>query len=319
MTMAGGLVRVAVVGTGEVGRGWAALCVAHGWPVSLYDHDAPALAGASDDVTERARGLPVLIGADPDLVDQGVESLQVGRSLLHGCQDAEWVIEAITEDLIAKQKLLEGLETAAPKARVVSSSAATLQPHDLSARCRRPDRVVVAHPQHPTELVPLVEILTAPATDRVIVELLKGWLRALGRIPVMLKRPVQGNVAGRMAAAVWREAIQLVLDDVIDVDDLDRAVSVGPGLNWAAAGPHLSYHLAAGRRGLAGFLQQQLHDFELTWQQLATWDHLEPAQQHRLIAAIERAYAGQIDDIRAARDRRLAAMLHALGAARQES
>jgi len=317
--MAGGQVRVAVVGTGEIGRGWAALCVAHGWPVSLYDHDTAALNEAQSDVVERARGLPVLIGADPDLVDQGVEALQLGRSLLLACQDAEWIIEAITEDLIAKQKLLESLETVAPKARVVSSSSGTLRPHDLAARCRRPDRILVAHPQHPTELVPLVEILAARETDRVLLQLFKGWLRALGRIPVTLKRHVRGNVAGRIAAAVWREAIQLVLDDVIDVDDLDRAVSVGPGLNWAAAGPHLSYHLAAGRRGLAGFIQQQLHDFEVTWQELATWSQLDPTQQHRLISAIERAYAEQIDTIRAARNRRLAAMLHALGDARQDA
>ena len=70
-----------------------------------------------------------------------------------------------------------------------------------------------------------------------LVELLKGWLRALGRIPVTINKQVPGNVANRIAAAVWREAIDLVLKGVIDVDDLDRAVSLGPALGWAAAGP----------------------------------------------------------------------------------
>lgn len=316
--MSDGHVSVAVVGTGEIGRGWAALCVAYGWPVSLYDNDAAALADAHDEVLERARALPGLVDLDPDAAARGVESLQQGRSLLHACQDAEWIIEAISEDLIAKQKLLEALETAAPRARVVTSSSSTLQPHDLAARCRRPDRVLVAHPQHPPELVPLVEVLPSPSTDRVLVELLKGWLRALNRIPVTMKRAVRGNVAGRIAAAVWREAIQLVLDDVIDVDDLDRAVSVGPGLGWAAAGPHLGYQLAAGRRSLAGYLQQLLHDFQGTWHELASWDRLSPEEQHRLISAIERAYTDQIEVIRDARDRRLAAMLHGLlGSARK--
>jgi 3-hydroxyacyl-CoA dehydrogenase len=199
----------------------------------------------------------------------------------------------------------------------VSSSTSTLLPQDLAARCRRPDRLLVTHPQHPVELIPLVEILSAPATDRVLVELAKGWLRALGRIPVTLKKPIRGNVAGRITAAVWREAIQLVLDGVIDVDDLDRAVSVGPGLGWAAAGPHLSYHLAGGRRGSAAFVQQTLQDFQGTWQELATWNQLEPGDQHRLVAAIERAYAGKVVEIRQARDRRLAAMLQALDASRQ--
>ena len=315
--MAGSLVRVAVVGVGEGGRGWATLCAAHGWPVTIYDNDSAAMHAARDDITERAQGLPVLVGADPDLVEAGVGALREGRSLLQACGDAEWVIEAIHEDLIAKQKLFEGLESAAPKARVVSSSSATFTPQDIAARCRRRDRVLVAHPQQPTELIPLVEVLMAPETEGLVAELLKGWLRALGRIPVTLKKPIPGNIGGRMAAAVWREAVQLVLDGVIDVDELDRAVSVGPGLAWAAGGPHLSHHLAAGRRGTGGHVQLMLQRFQPVWRELATWDHIDPKDQQRLIAAIERAYAGQTELIRQARDRRLAAMLQGLEASRK--
>jgi len=315
--MADGRVRVAVIGTGETGRGWATLCTAYGWPVSLYDTEGGALKGARTEVVERARGLPLLLGSDPDVVEEGVNALQEGRSLLQACQDAEWVIEAIHEDRGAKQRLLEALESAAPKARVVTSSSASFTPQDLAARCRRPDRVLVAYPQRPTELVPLVEVLAGPQTDGLVLELVKGWLRYLGRLPVILKKSVQGNVAGRMTAAVWREAIQLVLDGVIDVDDLDRAVSVGPGLAWASAGPHLTCHLTAGQRGTAGYVQHLLRSYEEVWQQLANWSQLEPAQQHRLITAIERAYAGQTEQIRQARDRRLAAMLQALDASRK--
>ena len=315
--MAGSQVRVAVVGAGEGGRGWATLCIAHGWPVTIYDNDSAAMHAAREDITERAQGLPVLIGMDAELVEAGASALREGRSLLQACGEAEWVIEAIHEDLIAKQKLFEGLESAAPRARVASSSSATFTPQDIAARCRRRDRILVAHPQQPTELIPLVEILTAPDTEGLVVELLKGWLRALGRIPVTLKKPVPGNIGGRMAAAIWREAVQLVLDGVIDVDELDRAVSVGPGLAWAAAGPHLSYHLAAGRRGTGGHIQLMLQRFQAIWRELASWDHLEPPDQQRLITAIERAYAGQTEVIRQARDRRLAAMLEALEASRK--
>jgi carnitine 3-dehydrogenase len=310
--MADGLVRVAVVGAGEAGRGWATLCVANGWPVSLYDNDSAASHSAHDEVVERARGLPLLLGASADVVETGIAAFTEGRSLLQACGEAEWVIEAIQEDLITKQKLFEALESAAPKARVLTSSSSTMVPQDLTARCRRRDRIVVAHPQHPIELIPLVEILAGPDTDRFLVEVLKGWLRALGRIPVTLKKAVTGNVGGRIAAAVWREAIQLVLDGVIDVDDLDRAVSVGPGLGWAAAGPHLSYHLAAGRHGTQAFVQRMLQHFEGIWRQLASWDHLEPTDRHRLVGAIERAYADETEAIRKARDRRLAGLVQSL-------
>jgi hypothetical protein len=151
-----------------------------------------------------------------------------------------------------------------------------------------------------------------------VVEVLKGWLRALGRIPVTIRKPVPGNIAGRLAAAVWREAIDLVLSGVIDVTDLDRAVSVGPAIGWAAAGPHLTYYLAAGRKNSAGFLQQIIRSFEPLWSTLPTWSKLEPEQQRQLIGSIERAYQGDAEQIRSARDRRLAGVLRGIEQAREE-
>ncbi len=124
-------------------------------------------------------------------------------------------------------------------------------------------------------------------------------------------------MVGRIAAAVWRECIDLVLAGVIDVDDIDRAVSLGPGLGWAAAGPHLTYHLGAGDGGVKAFLEQLLVSFEGWWASLAQWSKLEPEQLAALTAHIERAYGARLDVIRAARDRRLAVLLQALEQARR--
>jgi 3-hydroxybutyryl-CoA dehydrogenase len=123
-------------------------------------------------------------------------------------------------------------------------------------------------------------------------------------------------VVGRIAAAVWRQCIDLVLEGVIDVDELDRAVSLGPALGWAAAGPHLTYHLAAGDGGVTLFLQQLLATFESWWAHLATWQRLEPEQQRALINSVERAYKHKLGTLREARDRRLGAILRALEQAR---
>jgi 3-hydroxyacyl-CoA dehydrogenase len=177
---------------------------------------------------------------------------------------------------------------------------------------------MIVHPLNPPELIPLVEVVPGPATDGVLVEVVRGWLRALGRVPVLVKKPVLGNVVGRISAAIWREAIDLVLRGVIDVDDLDRAVSLGPALGWAAAGPFLTRHLRAGDEGFGQFFQHLHRTFEPVWDDLASWDHLDTEQQHALIHSVERAYEGQLADIREARDRRLAAILRALEESRGE-
>ena len=315
--MAAGHVEVAVVGMGEAGRGWAALCVAAGWPVALYDNEAHSLNKAAEDVAARARALIDLQRASAEDVDRGIEEMKVGRSLLQTCGNASWIIEAVREDIRAKQKVFENIESVAGKARIISSSSTSFAAKDIAGRCHRQERCIVAHPICPVELIPLVELAPSPYTDTTLVELLKGWLRALGRIPVTIKKHVPGNVANRISAAVWREAIDLVLNGVIDVDDLDRAVSLGPALGWAAAGPHLSYSLAAGTRGLEGFLQNVLHTYETTWTDLATWSQLDPDQQHKLVHAIDKAYKESIVKIRPARDRRLAGILRGLEQSKQ--
>ncbi|UCD23220.1 MAG: hypothetical protein JSW51_09180 [Gemmatimonadota bacterium] len=310
--MTGGQVQVAVVGMGEVGRGWAALCVAAGWPVAVYDHEAQALHEAAGEIKDRARTLVALDQATQTEVEAGTATLRIGRSLLQACSDAAWVIEAVREDLLTKQKTLEAIESVAGKARVITSSSSTLSAKDVAGRCVRQERCLVAHPLNPVELMPLVELAPSPYTDGALVELLKGWLRALGRIPVTINKQVPGNVANRITAAVWREAIDLVLQGVIDVDDLDRAVSLGPALGWAAAGPHLSYHLESGSKGLEGYIQHLLHTFEATWADLATWSKLQPEQRNKLTHSIERTYEDTVEKLRPLRDRRLAGILRSL-------
>src|SRR5205814_10187500 len=89
-----------------------------------------------------------------------------------------------------------------------------------------------------------------PRTTQPAVARAQDYLRSPARMPTLLKKAVPGYVVGRIAAAVWRQCIDLVLEGVIDVDELVRAVSLGPALGWAAAGPHLAYHVAAGDGGV---------------------------------------------------------------------
>jgi 3-hydroxyacyl-CoA dehydrogenase len=308
--------KVAVVGAGDIGRGWAALCASAGWPVTLFDSNGQAAEQAFAEVPRRARALVAFERATSGIVERGLLEFQQGRSLLQTVRDADWVIEAVAEDLPAKQTVFERIEEVAPPTALLTSSTSGLPPSDVFGRCRDQGRCVVAHPLNPPELIPLVEVVPSDFTAEIAVERAQDYLRALGRFPIVLKRAVPGFVVGRVAAAVWRECIDLVLQGVIDVDDLDRAVSLGPALGWAAAGPHLTYHLGAGEGGVTIFLQHLLTAFESWWSGLASWDKLEPEQQHALIQHIQKTYKGKTSQLREARDRRLNAILQALEEAR---
>ncbi|MGH7676093.1 MAG: 3-hydroxyacyl-CoA dehydrogenase family protein [Gemmatimonadales bacterium] len=304
--------KVAVIGTGDIGCGWAALGAAAGWPVWVFDANARAVEQAFTEVPRRARAIVAMGRAAPGIVERGLLELQQGRSLLQAVQGADWVIEAIHEDVLAKQKLFEAIEQVAAPDALLSSSSSGLVPTEIFGRCRRLDRCLVTHPLHPPELIPLVEIVPEGRTSAAAVQRARGYVLALGRIPVVLKRAVPGFVVGRIAAAVWRESIDLVLSGVIDVEDLDRAVSLGPALGWAAAGPHLTYHLGAGEGGVPVFLHRLLNTFEGWWGGLATWQKLDPERQRALIQAIQKTYAGRVEVLREGRDRTLGAILKAV-------
>ncbi|PYP37924.1 MAG: 3-hydroxyacyl-CoA dehydrogenase [Gemmatimonadetes bacterium] len=311
--------KVAVIGAGDIGIGWAALCASAGWPVAIFDLDPAAVERAFAEVERRTRALVDLDRAPESIVERGLQELVRAKFLAEAVQDADWVIEAIHEDLLAKQKLLAGIEQAVGGDVLISSSSSGLAPKDTFGRMRRLDRCLVTHPLNPPVLIPLVEVMPESRTSAESMNRAVEYLRSLGRFPIVLKKAVPGYVVGRVAAAVWRECIDLVLQGVISVDELDRAVSLGPGIGWAAAGPHLTYHLAAGEGGIRYFTQQLLASFESWWQDLAHWSQLDPEQQRVLIQSIEKAYKGKVEFLREARDRRLSAILKALEQSRAPS
>jgi 3-hydroxyacyl-CoA dehydrogenase len=309
--------KVTVIGAGDIGCGWAALCASAGWPVTMFDADARATERAHTDVPARARALVAFERAPSGIVERGLLEYQQARSLLQAVTGADWVIEAITEDLLLKQRVLASIDELAAPGALITSSSSGLAPKDIFGRCVHASRCLIAHPLNPPELVPLVEIVPGPASKEAIAQA-DGYLRALGRVPVLVRKAVPGYAVGRISAAVWRECIDLVLNGVIAVEDLDRAMALGPALGWAAAGPHLSYHLAAGPAGVSIFLQRLLASFESWWTDLATWSQLDQERRLALIHAIQGAYGDQIEELREQRDRRLGDLLRALERARGE-
>jgi 3-hydroxybutyryl-CoA dehydrogenase len=218
--------KVAVLGAGDIGCGWAALAASRGWIVTIYDAEAGHLQRAQEMVALRSRALVSMGHADEVAEQIGISELKLGRSLLHSVTDADWIIEATTEELGARQKVLEQIEQVCRLKAVLASCTLSLLPSDLCGRLRRPDRMLVIHSLNPVELLPAIEIVPSPFTDSACVEDVRFWLTALGRVPIILKKEIDGSVMGRISAAIWRECIHLVLEGVVDVIDVDTVVEM---------------------------------------------------------------------------------------------
>jgi 3-hydroxyacyl-CoA dehydrogenase len=296
--------KVAVLGMTQTGRGWAALVSAAGWQLTIYDPDAALLKSGGEEIASRKRhSLGTGVPAVPEEPELGMDEPRLGRSLLNAVTNADWIIDATTSDLLHRQRLLEQVEGVSRLAAVVTCSAPGLNPTDLCARLRRPGRLLVAHGFDPVEQIPAVEVVPGPLTDPESLELVRHWLRQLGRIPVVLRKEVPGNASGRLTVALWRECIRLVLDGVLEVRDVDTLVSSGLAARLAGAGPFQTSYLEAGERQTAQ-LSSVLRSLESRWEGDTSFQ-LSPGEHQQLIRLIERAYDGEGDVLRGARDERL--------------
>jgi ketoreductase RED1 len=311
--------RVAVVGAGPVGAGWTTMIVAAGWSVALYDPDSTQLQETMEALPGQVEALVELDWAHPKLAERGLASLRVGRSLLDALNDADWIIEAGSGDLPAKQRLLEQIEQVSRMAAVVTSCSSRQPASSLAGRMRRPERLLAIHSHMPVEFIPVVEVVPGPATDGACVEDVRFWLSLLGRTPIVVKKEVVGDATRRIRAAVLREAVQLVLEGVLDADDVDRLLADGLALRYASAGMFGSLLLAGKQSPIDTVISEALAEFEEIWPELATWQRLPIEDQKRLIRMVEKAYPEATPAARAARDRRLQHLLVARKAELGES
>lgn len=304
--------KVAVLGMTEAGRGWATLVSAAGWPLAIYDPDAAVLQSGGEEIATRKRHSSGSgIQAIPDDGEPLPGAPRLGRSLLNTVTDAEWIIDATAGDLLHRQRLLEQVEGVARMAAVITCGAPGLSPTELCARLRRPARLLVTRGFDPIEHIPAIEVVPGPLTDRASLELVRHWLRQLGRIPVVLRKEIPGNASGRLTAALWRECIRLVLDGVLEVRDVDALVASGMAARWAAAGPFQTIYLESGERQTAQ-LSAGLKALESRWEG-DTGFQLPSAEHQQLIRLIERAYDGEGDVLRGAREERLTELRRIVG------
>jgi carnitine 3-dehydrogenase len=273
---------VAVVGVGLIGASWAALFAAHGRTVMLYDQDPGRLAAGVETALDDARYLVEQGLAGGGSTGAGLGALEPCQSLAAAVVDACFVQEAVPESYAVKEAVFQEADRHAPPSSLIVTSTSYLSITRIQSAARHPQRCLAGHPYNPPHLIPLVEIVPGERTAPQSVEAARLFYRSVGKEPVVLRREVPGYLANRMSAALWREAINLVLDGVASVADVDRAIRYGPGLRWAVMGPHLLYHLGGGEGGIRRHIEHLGPAKEETWADLNDWKAM-PAEAPQIL------------------------------------
>ena len=236
---------IAVIGCGMIGPDICAGVLLAGLPVTMI--------GRSQASIERGR---INLEKDiDDYLDSGIidaeeknamlERFSTSVSLREGLKEADFIFEAISEELIVKQELFARIEEACKKSAVLCSSTSGLSPDAMGANMKSMRRLLVTHFWNPAHLVPLVEVIPQKNLDSDAREKALKLLEFLGKVPVVLKKDITGHIGNRMQHALYREALHLIEEGVATPEDIDKVVLNSFGPRYSTIGP-MEYYDSCG-------------------------------------------------------------------------
>ncbi|HEX6923463.1 MAG TPA: 3-hydroxyacyl-CoA dehydrogenase NAD-binding domain-containing protein, partial [Bacillales bacterium] len=198
--------RIAVVGTGVIGNGWIARCLARGYDVVATD---PAEGSEERMRASVDRIWPTLerTGIDPSA---SRDRLHFESDLKAAVSNADLIQECVPEREDLKRKVLSQIDHVAKPDAIIASSTSGITATTLQSDCTHPERVVVAHPFHPVYLLPLVEVVGGKSTSAEIVKKAEAFYKSLDMKPLIVKQEIEGHIGDRLMEAIWREALHIV-------------------------------------------------------------------------------------------------------------
>jgi 3-hydroxyacyl-CoA dehydrogenase len=276
--------RVACVGSGLIGQGWATLFAAAGYAVSMQDLSDDKLKDAGEQVRLNLRLLEDNDRLYHETAAGAYKHIRTTLSLAEAVKGADYVLESVPDNYTAKKTVFKEMDALAPGDTILASSSSGLLMSEIQTAVIRPERCVLVHPFLPVHLLPLVEVVGGDQTAPETVDITCRLMEKIGKTPVRLKKEVSGYIVNRLQAAILREAVDLVANGVASAEEVDRAFCTGMGMRDPFIGPLLRAYLAGD--GIENFVAQYSESYRLRWESMATWNTISSPVRETLINSV---------------------------------
>lgn len=221
--------RITVIGAGLMGHGIAQVFALAGHDVIIYDSFEKTLASAKDRILANLKDL----GDDETAVNRVTPEADLAKAV----RDADYVVEAVLEDLALKQKLFAEIERHARPDAILASNTSVIPITAIMQGLARRERALGTHWWNPPYLVPLVEVIETQWTSADAVAFTMKLHADAGKKPAHVKKDVPGFIGNRLQHALWREAIALVENGICDAETVDTVIKAAFGRRLAVLGP----------------------------------------------------------------------------------
>jgi 3-hydroxybutyryl-CoA dehydrogenase len=221
--------RIAVIGAGLMGHGIAQVFALAGHEVAITDSFKTNLESVKSRIATNLRDL----GDDAKAVDR----VRPTPNIADAVRAADFVVEAVSEDLPLKQKLFVEIEQHAPPGAILASNTSVIPITKIMEGLRDRTRALGTHWWNPPFLVPLVEVIGTQWTSQAAIDWTMKLHAAAGKKPAHVKKDVPGFIGNRLQHALWREAIALVEQGICDAETVDAVIKAAFGRRLAVLGP----------------------------------------------------------------------------------
>ena len=300
--------KVAVVGSGFIGRAWAISFARAGHEVALWDQDASAAGQARSYISAVLGDLErhgLLGGQAPAAV---LDRISTTAELAEALEGAGHVQENTPEKLDVKRAVFALIDGMADAEAVIASSSSALLPSSFTEHLEGRHRCLVVHPLNPPYLIPAAEVVPAPWTSADTVERTRVLLVEAGHAPLVMKRELDGFIMNRLQGALLEEAFRLVADGYAGVEDVDIGIRDGLALRWSFIGPFETIDLNA-PGGVRDYVERYQGIYENLFAQMQRRvDWAGPVLETVEAARRERLPEDRLVERQVWRDRRLMAL-----------
>ena len=221
--------RISVVGAGLMGHGIAQVFAVAGHAVTITD----ALSQNLDTVTPRIAANLRDLGED----EGAVKRVRISADLAEAVRDADYVVEAVSEDLPLKQQLFADIERHVRADTILASNTSVIPITAIMQGLAKRERALGTHWWNPPYLVPLVEVIETRWTSAATLATTMALHEAAGKKTAHVKKDVPGFIGNRLQHALWREAISLVEHGICDAQTVDAVVKASFGRRLPVLGP----------------------------------------------------------------------------------
>src|SRR5262245_4668813 len=221
--------RIAVIGAGLMGHGIAQVFALAGHDVTITDSVAASLDSAKSRILTNLKDL----GEDARAIDRVTPVAKLADAV----RGADYVVEAVLEDLQLKQKLFAEIEPLVRPDTILASNTSVIPITAIMGGLKQRDRALGTHWWNPPYLVPLVEVIGTGWTAQNAIDWTIRLHADAGKTPVHVKKDVPGFVGNRLQHALWRECVALVQNGICDAETVDTVIKASFGRRLAVLGP----------------------------------------------------------------------------------